>query len=74
MLGVASVFRRTSVTWVRAYEYSGSNRNASRDAENLENRLISETLTQAILGTWGIASRCELWTPPKPRHGPIRSV
>jgi len=44
MLSVASVFRRTSVTWVRVYEYSGSNRNASRDAENLENRLISETL------------------------------
>ena len=51
MLSVASVLRRISMTWVRVYEYSGSNRSVSRDAENFENRLTSEFLTHASSST-----------------------
>ncbi len=47
MLSVTSVLRRISMTWVHVYEYSESNRDVSRDAENFENRLTSECLTHA---------------------------
>jgi len=51
MLSVASVLRRTSMTWVRVYEYPGSNRGVSRGAGNFENRLASEFLTHASSST-----------------------
>ncbi len=51
MLSVTSVLRRISMTWVRVYEYSESNRDVSRDAENFENRLTSECLTHASSST-----------------------
>ncbi len=47
MFSVTSVLRRISMTWVHVYEYSESNRDISRDAENFENRLTSEFLTHA---------------------------
>ncbi len=47
MLSVTSVLRRILMTWVCMYEYSESNRDISRDAENFENRLTSEFLTHA---------------------------
>ncbi len=47
MLSVTSVLRRISMTWIRVYEYSESNRDISRDAENFENRLMNEFLTHA---------------------------
>ncbi len=47
MLCVTNVLRRISMTWVHVYEYYESNRDISRNAENLENRLTSEFLTHA---------------------------
>ena len=47
MLCVTNFLRRISMTWVRVYKYSESNRDVSRDAENFENRLTSEFLTHA---------------------------
>ncbi len=47
MLSVTSVLHRISMTWVCMYEYSESNRDISKDAENFENRLMNEFLTHA---------------------------
>ncbi len=47
MLCVTNVLRRISMTWVHVYEYYESNRDISRNAENLENRSTSEFLTHA---------------------------
>ncbi len=47
MLSVINVLRRILMTWVHMYEYSELNRDISRNAENLENRLTSEILTHA---------------------------
>ena len=51
MLSVTNVLRRISMTWIRVYEYSESNRNISRNAENFENRLTNEFLTHASSST-----------------------
>jgi len=51
MLSVTSVLRRISMTWVRVYKYSESNRDINKDAKNFENRLTSEFLTHASSST-----------------------
>ncbi len=49
MLNVTSILHRILMTWVCMYEYSESNRDISKDAENFENKLMSEFLTHASL-------------------------
>ena len=51
MLSVTNVLRRISMTWIHVYEYFESNRNISKDAENFENRLMSEFLMHASSST-----------------------
>ncbi len=48
---MTNVLRRISMTWIHVYEYSESNRDISRNAENFENRLTSKFLTHASSST-----------------------
>ncbi len=48
---MTNVLRRILMTWVHVYEYSESNRDVSRDAENLENRMTSNFLMHASSST-----------------------
>ena len=51
MLNVINILHRISMMWVCMYEYSESNRNISRDAENFEIRLMNEFLMHASSST-----------------------